>query len=161
MHQGIAFLVEWGVVLARDHLALPALVVVGLAAGRAGRLRWLAAALLLHPVAMALIAPYRGPGFQSGRYSSHLLPLAVVVALIGLARVLGRLSVRRLRGAVLVLLLVGLASRLPAGANAYAWGCRTSNIMQVELGRWVAAHTPPDTLIALNDRGALTSASVG
>jgi Ca2+-transporting ATPase len=45
--------------------------------GRAGRLRWLAAALVLHPIATALVAPYRGPGFQSGRYSSHLLPLAV------------------------------------------------------------------------------------
>ena len=156
MHQGIAFLVEWGAVLARDHLALPALVVVGLVAARAGRLRWLAAALLLHPVAMALVAPYRGPGFQSGRYSSHLLPLAVVVALIGLDRVLGWLSVRRLRGAVLVLLLVGLASRLPAGADAYAWGVQNINAMQVELGRWVAAHTPPDTLIALNDLGALS-----
>jgi hypothetical protein len=156
MHQGIAFLLEWGAVLAGDHLALPALVVVGLVAGRAGRLRWLAAALLLHPVAIALVAPYRGPGFQSGRYSSHLLPLAVVVALIGLARVLGWLSVRRLRGAVLSLLVVGLASRLPAGANAYAWGVQNINAMQVELGHWVAAHTPPDTLIALNDLGALS-----
>jgi len=27
--------------------------------------------------------------------------------------------------------------------------------MQVTLGRWVAARTPPDTLIALNDVGAL------
>ena len=92
MHQGIAFLGEWGAVLTRDHLALPALVAVGLVAGRAGRLRWLAAALLLHPVATALVAPYRGPGFQSGRYSSHLLPLAVVVAFIGLDRVLRWLS---------------------------------------------------------------------
>jgi hypothetical protein len=156
MHQAIAFLAEWGVVLARDQFALPALVAVGLVAGCTGRLRWLAPALLLHPVAMALVAPYRGPGFQSGRYSSHLLPLAVVVALIGLARVLGWRSVRRLRGAVLVLLLVGLAARLPPGATAYAWGVQNINAMQVELGRWVAAHTPPDTLIALNDLGALS-----
>ena len=28
--------------------------------------------------------------------------------------------------------------------------------MQVRLGHWVAAHTPPDALIALNDLGALT-----
>ena len=37
-----------------------------------------ACALLAHPIAMALLAPYRGPGFQEGRYSIHLLPLALV-----------------------------------------------------------------------------------
>ena len=47
-------------------------------------------------------------------------------------------------------------ARLPAGADAYAWGVQNINAMQVELGRWVAAHTPPDTLIALNDLGALS-----
>ena len=122
-HQAIAFLGEWGGVLARDHLALPALLAVGLVAGRAGRLRWLAAALLLHPVAMALVAPYRGPGFQSGRYSSHLLPLAVVVALVGLDRVLGWLADRRLRGAVLVLLLVGLAVAAAGRGHRLRVGC--------------------------------------
>jgi hypothetical protein len=150
------FLVDWGGLLLEDHLALPALVAVGLVAGRAGRVRWLATALVLHPVAMALVAPYRGPGFQTGRYSSHLLPLAVVVALVGLERMLGRLPGRRLRVAACALLLVGLAWRLPAGAHAYGWAVENINAMQVRLGRWVAAHTPPDTLIALNDVGALT-----
>jgi arabinofuranosyltransferase len=154
--QVTAFLGEWGGALLRDHLALPALVAVGLVAGRAGRLRWLVAALLLHPVAMALIAPYQGPSFQSGRYSSHLLPLAVVVALVGLDRMLGWLSASRWRVAVCALLLVGLVWRLPAGAESYAWGVQNINAMQVVLGRWVAARTPPDTLIALNDVGALS-----
>ena len=54
------------------------------------------------------------------------------------------------------LLLVGLALRLPAEADAYAWGVQNINAMQVALGRWVAARTPPDTLIALNDVGALS-----
>jgi arabinofuranosyltransferase len=151
-----AFLVEWGHTLARDHLALPALIVIGLLAGRRGRLRWLAAALVLQPVAMALVAPYRGPGFQTGRYSSHLLPLAVVVALCGLERVLAWAPSRWLRAAIIVLLLVGLAWRLPAAADDYAWGVQNINAMQVELGRWVAAHTPIDTLVALNDIGALS-----
>jgi hypothetical protein len=152
----IVFLADWGGLLLEDHLALPALLAIGLLAVRAGRLRWLAAALVLHPVAMALVAPYRGPGFQTGRYSSHLLPLAVVVALVGLERILGWLPGRRLRVAACVLLLVGLAWPLPAGAHAYAWAVENINAMQVRLGRWVAAHTPPDTLIALNDVGALT-----
>jgi hypothetical protein len=155
-YQVTAFLAEWVGVLVRDHVALPALVAVGLVAGRAGRLRWLAAALLLHPIAVALIAPYRGPGFQSGRYSSHLLPLAAVVALVGLDRGLGWLPSPRWRVAVAALLVVALVWRLPAGAESYAWGVQNINAMQVELGRWVAARTPPDTLIALNDVGALS-----
>jgi hypothetical protein len=151
-----AFLVEWGGTLTRDHIALPALLVIGLWASRRGRLRWLAAALLLHPIATALVAPYRGPGFQTGRYSSHLLPLAVVMALIGLAHIRTWMPSRRLRGTVGLLLLVGLGWRLPAGAEAYAWGVQNINAMQVELGRWVAVHTPADTLVALNDVGALS-----
>ena len=153
--QVMAFLGEWGGALVRDHAALPPLVAVGLVAGRAGRLRWLGAALLLHPVATALVAPYRGPGFQSGRYSSHLLPLAVVVAFVGLDQMLRWGSAARWRVAVCALLLAGLAWRLPAGAEAYAWGVQNINAMQVELGHWVAARTPPNALIALNDVGAL------
>ena len=154
--QVTAFLVEWGGALLQVHVALPALVAVGLVVGRASRLRWVMAALVLHPVAMALVAPYRSPTFQTGRYSSHLLPLAVVVAFVGLGRVLDWLSARRLRGAVTALLLLGLAWRLPAGAQAYGWGVQNINAMQVRLGQWVAAETPPDALIALNDLGALT-----
>ena len=43
------------------------------------------AVLVLHPLAMAVLAPYRGPGFQEGRYSIHLLPLAAAVATVPLA----------------------------------------------------------------------------
>jgi hypothetical protein len=150
-----AYVSQWGQVLFHDHVALPVLLVLGLVALRASPLRWLAAALVLHPILTALVAPYRGPAFQSGRYSSHLLPLAVVVALCGLARVLARVPSRGLRAAAGALLLLGLAWRLPAGAEAYAWGVQNVNAMQVTLGRWVAAHTPPDTVIALNDVGAL------
>jgi hypothetical protein len=131
-------------------------VVAGLIAARAGRLRWLAPALVLHPVAVALVAPYRGPAFQTGRYSAHLLPLAVVVAVLGLERFLAGLAAPRLRMAVAIALLGGLALRLPAQADAYAWGVQNINAMQVMLGRWVAARTPRDTLIAVNDVGAVS-----
>jgi hypothetical protein len=57
---------------------------------------------------------------------------------------------------VFALLLLGLAWRLPSGAERYAWGVQNVNAMQVELGRWVASATPRDTLIALNDVGALS-----
>src|SRR5437879_12860472 len=38
-----------------------------------------ACVLLVHPLAMAVLAPYRGPGFQEGRYSIHLLPVALLL----------------------------------------------------------------------------------
>jgi hypothetical protein len=100
------------------------------------------------------LAPYRGPGFQTGRYSAHLLPLAVVVALLGLERFLpgsprGSASRSPSRS------WPGSPCGCPAEADAYAWGVQNINAMQVTLGRWVAARRPPDTLIALNDVGAL------
>jgi hypothetical protein len=153
-HDAGVFLGEWVALLFRDHLLLPLLALAGLA--RAGRLRWVTAALLLQPLAMALVAPYRGPGFQTGRYSTHLLPLAVVVALLGLRRVLAPWPRRPARAVGGALLLIGLAWPFPAGAVAYAWGVQNINAMQVHLGRWLAAHTPRDTLVALNDLGALT-----
>lgn len=157
MHRYVWFFVkEWGKVLFQDHVALPLLLAVGLVALRRSRLRWLALALILHPIASALVAPYRGPTFQTGRYSTHLLPLAVVVALAGLACLWRGVSNRRVRVALAAALLVALVARVPAGATAYAWAVQNINGQQVELGRWVAAHTPPDTLIALNDLGALS-----
>ncbi|MGH7304955.1 MAG: hypothetical protein ACRELZ_16865, partial [Candidatus Rokuibacteriota bacterium] len=41
-------------------------------------------ALLAHPIGMALFAPYRGPAFQEGRYSIHLLPLVVLTLAVAL-----------------------------------------------------------------------------
>ena len=150
------FLREWAELLFRDHAALPLLLMVGLVACRPRRLRWLAAALVLHPIASALVAPYRSPIFQTGRYSSHLLPLAVVVALAGLERLWRGLPTRRFRVAVVALLLVALVAPVSGEAREYAWAVQNINAMQVTLGQWVARHTPPDTLIALNDLGALS-----
>lgn len=151
-----AYLREWVTVLQADHPALPVLGFVGLVVLRGRPLHWLAMALVLHPLAVAVVAPYQGPGFQTGRYSAHLLPLAVVVGSAGLARLLAWVPGRVLRAAVLGLLLLALAWRLPGAADAYAWGVQNINAMQVELGRWLAARTPRDALVALNDLGALT-----
>lgn len=76
------FLREWVDWLAQAHWLLPvalapALVLAWLRHGRA--LGVPALGLLIHPLGMALLAPYRGPGFQEGRYSMHVLPLAIVL----------------------------------------------------------------------------------
>ena len=148
---------QWAGLLAADHLALPALLAVGLAGLWRGRLGWLPWVLVLHPVAQALLAPYRGPAFQTGRYSLHLAPLAVVVAVAGLHGLLERLPPRRgLRVGALALAAALLVLPLRPAAEAYAWGVQNINAMQVRLGRWVAHATPPDAVLAVNDVGALT-----
>jgi hypothetical protein len=148
-----AFLMEWAGWLWSVHLLLPltlapAIVLVWRCAGRRAGLVTLA--LLAHPLGMALLAPYRGPAFQEGRYSIHLLPLALVAVAAGLGPCLGRWR----RAVTLVWLVVALWTLGPA-AERYAWGVQNIEAMQVALGRWLGAHTPPTARLAVNDIGAI------
>jgi hypothetical protein len=152
-----AWLVEWVGLLLADHWALPLLLVVGLGVRGAAGLGWMPWALVLHPLAMAVVAPYRGPAFQTGRYSTHLAPLAVVVAMTGLVAVFDRLPRRPVvRTALAGALALGMLVPLGPASRAYAWGVQNINDMQVRLGRWVAGATPREALLAVNDVGALT-----
>ena len=181
-----AFLCEWVVWLARTHWLLPLALApaIVLAWVRHGRTLGVPAlGLLVHPLGMALLAPYRGPGFQEGRYSTHLLPLALIViaaavspgavgatsrvVVAGAARpasAVGGLQ-QMLSGsaswfsranviAVVVYLVIGLAT-LPAAATRYAWGVQNINAMQVHLGHWVDANVPKAARLAVNDIGAI------
>jgi hypothetical protein len=127
---------------------LVALVMVWRRRGRALALP--ALALVIHPLAMALGAPYRDPGFQEGRYSIHLLPLAFVVLAVALG---ARLT--RSRIALIVVYLVLAAGALPPAATRYGWAVQNINAMQVHLGHWVDDHLPVRETIALNDIGAI------
>ena len=109
---------------------------------------------------MALLAPYRGPAFQEGRYSIQLLPLAIVVAvtafvpLVSMAQ--SRAQSRPSWGRVAcALLLVSSLATLGPGATRYAWAVQNIDAMQVRLGRWVGANTPAGARLALNDVGAI------
>jgi len=150
------FLAEWlGFVWAQQALLL-FLVPVGLVwlllrGSRA--IVWPAGALVAHPLGMALLAPYRGPSFQEGRYSAHLLPLLVVVAAVGLAR-LPALWERRRAWVVALWLVVAGFSLWPASLR-YGWAVENINAMQVHLGRWVSRTLPREARLALNDVGAI------
>ena len=146
---------EWMRWLRRVDALLPLLLVPGLVwlGRRLGRAALIpACALLAHPLAMALLAPYRGPGFQEGRYSIHLLPLAVVVAVVPLAA----LTAVRVRRVVAVAVLVGMVVALPGAASRYGWAVQNIEAMQVHLAHWVIDHTPPTARLGLNDVGAIT-----
>ncbi|HTY77266.1 MAG TPA: hypothetical protein VMI34_05565 [Candidatus Bathyarchaeia archaeon] len=151
---------EWIAWLGSINLLLPVLLLPGLWVvwRRGGRFwAWPASILLFHPIGMALLAPYRGPAFQEGRYSIHLLPLAMVVAVSALAPLAWAVRVQAVwaRLACAILLAASLVP-LGAGATRYAWAVQNIDAMQVALGRWVAAETPPDARLALNDVGAIT-----
>lgn len=155
------FEVEWVEWLWQVNVLLPALVLVGLWAlwrrRSDAREWWPAAVLVAHPLAMALLAPFRGPGFQEGRYSIQLLPLAVVVALVAVADLTTAASWAR-RLAVVAFVLASLAALWPA-ASRYAWAVQNIEAMQVRLGRWVSAETPAAARLAVNDVGAIAYVS--
>ncbi len=117
---------------------------------------------------MALLAPYRAPSFQEGRYSIHLLPLALVVAIAPLTSLFSlspKGGERRERGArwlraragwiAFAALLIGAVAALPSAATRYGWAVQNIEAMQVHLGHWVASHTPPTARVGLNDVGAI------
>jgi hypothetical protein len=152
----------WQVDVLLPVLLLPGLWRLGAQRGRAALVP--AGVLLAHPLAMALLAPYRGPAFQEGRYSIHLLPLAIVVAVASLptlSRTGGEGRARglwgiRARWALGLAILAGAAVALPSAASRYGWAVQNIEAMQVHLGRWVAVHTPRSARLGLNDVGAIT-----
>jgi len=148
-----AFMLEWGQWLFLTHwglavLLLPAVVVAARRHGRAVAIP--ALTLLAHPLAMALLAPYRGPAFQEGRYSIHLLPLAMVV----LAAAAPRMRPRVALAVVGVYLALAVPTLAPA-ATRYGWAVQNMNAMQVHLGRWLDREVPPTARLAVNDIGAI------
>ena len=160
-------------------LLLPGLWWLGRHVGRAAL--GPASVLVLHPLAMALLAPYRAPSFQEGRYSIHLLPLALVVATVSLTPLFSYATLspsggeggvrgakwvrgsewakRRAGWIAAAALLVAAVVALPSAATRYGWAVQNIEAMQVHLGHWVARHTPPTARIALNDVGAITYVS--
>lgn len=148
-----AFLVDWAQWLTATH----ALLVPAAAAG--ATLAWRCAtrplgvaalALVLHPLGMALLAPYRGPAFQEGRYSIHLLPLAMTVVAVAV----WPRATRARQLATAAALLLAIVALVPA-AERYGWGVQNINAMQVHLGRWLDGHTPRAATLAVNDIGAI------
>ena len=148
-----AFTAEWAVWLTQTHWLLAGTILAALVMACARRCRLFAMvgmALVAHPIGMALLAPYRGPAFQEGRYSTHLLPVAVVLCAVAL----GRRGPRARRVVLAVFLALALVPLAPA-AERYAWGVQNINAMQVHLGRWIRDHTPRGATLAVNDIGAI------
>ena len=109
--------------------------------------------------------------YQHGRYLMPLIPVNALVGAAGLEkfliwarqqprtgwarRVTAAWRVRWSRWALLAALLLGTAWRLPTMCGQYARNVREINQMHVAIGHWAAEHTPPDSVLALNDIGAI------
>jgi arabinofuranosyltransferase len=147
------FLGAWVRWLASTHWLLPLAIVPGIliAWRRQGpALALPGLALVVHPLAMALLAPYRDPAFQEGRYSIHLVPLALLLLAVWAAPLEGA----RRRVALIAYFAIALAA-LPAAAERYGWAVQNINGMQVRLGQWIDANLPRRARLALNDIGAI------
>lgn len=117
--------------------------------------------LIAQPAAWAVSTNFhRAPWFQSQRYVSNLGPLYIVVGMAG-----GWWLLRRWRGdsfrgvlpAALALVLAASLVRQPDQAKLYTHNVKNITDMQVTAGRWLKAHVPPGSMLALNDVGAIAA----
>lgn len=154
---------EYLALILRDHplliLFLP-VGLIGLALRRRGP--WLL--VLLWTVGLPLVSVWIAPNLRHhGRYTMSLIPLHVLIGVAGLAA-LSAWWQKRTRGRTLVrrgwvgLAVLTIAVAVPVAiwwADQFAWNVNNINDMQVALGHWVAEHTSPDAILALNDIGAI------
>lgn len=122
--------------------------------------------LLGLPLFTAVITDFT---WHHGRYTLPLIPLQMATAAIGIHFLVGKLAERRsiIRGVnrsnsvwIFAVLLVGLfvvggAWRLPYWATML--GNNTREILDIDVaqGKWLAENTPVDTIIAVDDIGAI------
>ncbi len=112
--------------------------------------------------AYALLLP---TGHRFDRYLVPVLPAAAIVAMVALQRVAEAITAARGRGwlqhaaPVVPLVFVGAgalhASAPPDASRAFATWCQYHAVRHERAGRWLAAHTPPDAVIATHDVGAI------
>jgi hypothetical protein len=115
--------------------------------------------LFLQPVAWAISTNlHRAPWFQGQRYVANLGPLYVVVGMVGAWWWLHERRLLRPRlaliGGLVLVLLAGLA-RQPDQSRLFAHNVKNITEMQVTTARWLRDHVPPDSLLAVNDVGAI------
>ena len=149
-------------------LGIALLLPIGLLAlARQPRTGILFMTLFLYPLVRQLAAPVFTFSFQFQRYYIHTVEILALTAAVGLValpdmahrlEIIPALSERRrktlLAGVGILFLLSFLPGLLEYG-NLYARSVENINDMQVAIGGWLAQHTEPDDLIAVNDIGGI------
>ncbi|HRQ36946.1 MAG TPA: hypothetical protein PLD25_03410 [Chloroflexota bacterium] len=105
--------------------------------------------------------------WHHGRYTMPLIPFQMIVAAVGAYWVTGKLEIRDWRLPTIsnlqspisflfaALLLLGASWQFRPWANMLAQNVNEVLEIDVALGEWLAANTPPDALIAVDDIGAI------
>ena len=154
---------------AQDNLLLACAALLGLATMVSNRDRgrmslFIPLVLVLFPVIRGIIAPFKGPLFQHGRYVAHMVPLLVVVGALGLQRALEfvhssapvRKGLLEARSAIVWGLTIAVSAvGVSQYGKLYALNVAEIEEMHIDMARWVAANTPPESVIASHDVGAL------
>ncbi len=130
---------------------------------------------ILFPFAFALsmggeVIGVIGGSFLGNRYLVPVFPFLLALQGMGIALLVdvarrllpGRSAARWAIPAAAVLVLLTLAlppgqwiDRLRDSRSTFAQSCSNIEQMQVALGHWIARETPPDTVIATHDAGAI------
>ncbi len=124
------------------------------------RREWARLAPLIWVLAYLVLYAARLPvTYQHGRYAMPTIPVLLVLGWEGLAgwvRPGHRATLRRVlsRAWLITVGVVGVAF-LGLGAGAYARDVAIIETEMVRTARWVAENTPPDSLVAAHDIGAL------
>lgn len=108
------------------------------------------------PLLVALLVDFV---WHHGRYSLPIAPLVGATAVVGWHWAVGRIPRPAVRQALWLggaaLILWGGARQLPFWAEMLGRNTAEINDIDVALGRWLAEHTAPDALIAVDDIGAI------
>jgi len=107
--------------------------------------------LLLHSLAYALRLPV---GYQHGRYAMPLIPILIALGLPGTIELWKR-APRILGRAWAISTLLLLLAFLFLGAKAYATDVGIIQCEMVKVAQWLSENTPPGSLIAAHDIGAI------
>lgn len=142
-------------------LALPFGIYHILKSAKKGKRKYLL--IMLVAIGFPIIASVTTPNLRHhGRYIVPFIPLYVILGFIGGKTILRKLKRKRLRlpnatfGISLSLILLYLIIMLFNWAFTFGWNVKNINDMHVHLGNWVKGNTSQDSVIALNDIGAIT-----
>jgi len=107
--------------------------------------------LLLHPLAYAFRLPV---GYQHGRYAMPLIPILIALGVPGTIELWKRMP-RLVTKAWAISTPILLLAFLFLGAKAYATDVGIIQCEMVNVARWISENTPPGSLIATHDIGAI------
>jgi len=119
--------------------------------------------IFLITIGFPIFASITAPNLRHhGRYIIPFIPLYSVIGIIGFKTLVTRFKHNRIyfqkaaQSLIILSTLIYLLIMLINWASTFAWNVKNINDMHVHLGNWVSDNIPEDSVIALNDIGAIT-----